>query len=86
MGTTAPWIERREVCAAYQQLTRKIRGMLGVWSRNEVVRVDLEHSRVGCPGAADCLKRCFPLQRFEVFGKVVIPTVRIFDPSPIGGS
>jgi hypothetical protein len=36
-----------------------------------VVRVDFEHSRVGCPGTADCLKRCFPLQRFEVLGKVV---------------
>ena len=35
--------------------------ILGVWSRDEVVRVDLEGCRVLCPGLADGLERGSPL-------------------------
>src|SRR5215204_2014752 len=44
---------------------------LGVWSRDEVVRVDLERSRVLCPGLADRLERGSPLEPLEVLGEVV---------------
>ena len=43
----------------------------GVWSRNEVVRVDLEGCWVLGPGIADGLEWCSPSQRFEVVGEVV---------------
>ncbi|RYC28942.1 hypothetical protein D3273_26535, partial [Lichenibacterium minor] len=60
--THKPWAKRRAASSW---------DLLAVWSRNEVMRVDFEHSWVGSPGTADRLKRCFPLQRFEVLGKVV---------------
>ena len=41
----------------------------GVWSRNEVVRVDLEGCWVLGPGIADGLEWCSPSQRFEVLGE-----------------
>src|SRR5215204_3794384 len=45
--------------------------ILGVWSRDEVVRVDLEGCRVLCPGLADRLERGSPLEPLEVLGEVV---------------
>src|SRR5215218_8931210 len=39
---------------------------LGVWSRDEVVRVDLEGSRVLCPGLADGLEGGSPSEPLEV--------------------
>ena len=36
------------------------RPILSVWSRDEVVRVDLEGCRVVCPSIADCLEGCSP--------------------------
>src|SRR3954447_5332560 len=41
------------------------------WSRDEVVRVDLEGCRVLCPGLADGLERGSPSQPLEVLGEVV---------------
>src|SRR3954466_1789347 len=43
----------------------------GVWSRDEVVRVDLEGCRVLCPGLADGLEGGSPSQPLEVLGEVV---------------
>lgn len=43
----------------------------GVWSRDELVRVDLEACRVLGPGLADGLEGCSPSQRLEVLGEVV---------------
>src|SRR4051812_45784407 len=43
----------------------------GVWSRDEVVRVDFERSRVLCPGLADRLEGGSPSEPLEVLGKVV---------------
>src|SRR3954449_13634878 len=42
-----------------------------VWSRDEVVRVDLEGCRVLGPGLADGLERGSPSQPLEVLGEVV---------------
>ena len=42
-----------------------------VWSRDEVVRVDLEGCRVLCPGLADGLKGRSPSQLLKVLGEVV---------------
>src|SRR4028118_2031249 len=47
--------------------------MLGVWSRDEVVRVNLEDRRVLGPGVADRLERGSPPWRLEVLGEVVGP-------------
>src|SRR3954452_17049681 len=44
---------------------------LGVWSWDEVVRVDLERSRVLGPGLADGLEGGSPLQPLEVLGEGV---------------
>src|SRR5215218_7449553 len=44
---------------------------LGVWSRDEVVRVDLERGRVSGPSVTDGLERGSPSQRFQVLGEVV---------------
>jgi DNA sulfur modification protein DndC len=46
---------------------------LGVWSRDEVVRVDGERRRVFCPSIADGLEWRAPSQRLEVLGEVVRP-------------
>src|SRR5918997_6683898 len=46
---------------------------LGVWSRDEVVRVDLEDGGVLGPGVADRREGGPPLQRLEVLGEVVGP-------------
>src|SRR4051812_27839193 len=45
--------------------------VLGVWSRDEVVRVDLERGWVSGPGVTDGLERGSPSQRFQVLGAVV---------------
>ena len=42
-----------------------------VWSRDEVVRVDLERGWVSGPGVTDGLERGSPSQRFQVLGEVV---------------
>ena len=44
---------------------------LGVWSRDEVVRVDFERSRVRCPGLADRLEGGSPSQPLQVLSEVV---------------
>src|SRR5215210_8897933 len=49
------------------------RFILHVWSRDEVVRVDLEDGRVLGPGVADRLERGPPAQRLEVLGEVAGP-------------
>src|SRR5215213_9353546 len=53
------------------ELARALGQRLGVWSRDEVVRVDLERSRVFCPGLADRLERGSPSEPLQVFAEVV---------------
>ena len=43
----------------------------GTRSRDEVVRIDPERSRIIRPGATDGLEGCPPAQRLEVLGEVV---------------
>src|SRR4051794_3089590 len=47
------------------------RQILSVWSRDEVVRVDLEGCRVLCTGLADGLEGGSPSEPLEVLGEVV---------------
>jgi ribonucleoside-diphosphate reductase alpha chain len=44
---------------------------LGVWSRNEVVRINFEDCGKFCPGLADDLIGCSPFQSLQVLGEVV---------------
>jgi hypothetical protein len=44
---------------------------LGVWSRNDVVRVDFENRRVVRPGIADGLVGRAPSQGLQVLGEAV---------------
>src|SRR4051794_41247356 len=44
---------------------------LGVWARDEVVRVDLERSRVVCPGLTDGLEGCSLSEPLQVLAEVV---------------
>src|SRR5215207_6257641 len=44
---------------------------LGVWSRDEVVRVGFERSRVLCPGLVDGLEGGSPSEPLQVLGEVV---------------
>src|SRR5215217_7180729 len=59
--------------ASQAGLSMRLRDGLGVWSRDEVVRVDLEGRSVPGPGVADRLERGPPAQRLEVLGEVVGP-------------
>src|ERR687884_682728 len=69
------WFSLTAICqseAAPDACTSAMIGRrLGVWSRDEVVRVDLERSRVLCPGLADGLNGGSPSEPLEVLGKVV---------------
>ena len=49
-------------------------------------RADFGHGRVSCPGIADGLEGCFPLQRLEVFGEVRHPGGPRTSPANAGGT
>src|SRR3954462_3781983 len=57
--------------AAWTMSSASASFILGVWSRDEVVRVDLEGCWVLCPGLADGLEGGSPLQPLEVLAEVV---------------
>src|SRR5215212_4229689 len=60
-----------ESVSRYNTLKCYLRRYLGVWSRDEVVRIDLEGRWVLCPGLADGLEGGSPLQPLQVLGEVV---------------
>ena len=67
-STASMNMERTNDTAQRRKLYSEAR-YLGVWSRDEVVRVDLEWGRVLCPGLADGLEGGSPSEPLEGLGE-----------------